>query len=174
MKCYFVLAVFLGYSSCVLAEECMDNANINSLREIFKENNKKLLIEMSSQEVRHYIESDLLIKNEYSTLVNVSEVYYGWGVDKKTKYPVNTSAVYPKKVCVWNISFALPEYMRKKCDDDGAYGYFIEFKKVNGKIVLYNYTSLFDTLPDGTLACKAANKFMLGKQLVSIEVNISL
>lgn len=53
--------------------------------------------------------------------------------------------------------------MRKKCDDDGAYGYFIEFKKVNGKIVLYNYTSLFDTLPDGTLACKAANKFMLGK-----------
>lgn len=164
MECYFVLAVFLGYSSCVLAEECMDNANINSLREIFKENNKKLLIEMSSQEVRHYIESDLLIKNEYSTLVNVSEVYYGWGVDKKTKYPVNTSAVYPKeKVCVWNISFALPEYMRKKCDDDGAYGYFIEFKKVNGKIVLYNYTSLFDTLPDGTLACKAANKFMLGK-----------
>ncbi|ADF61366.1 Uncharacterised protein [Enterobacter cloacae] len=164
MKCYFVLAVFLAYSSCVLAEECMDNANINSLREIFKENNKKLLIEMSLQEVRHYIESDLLIKNEYSTLVNVSEVYYGWGVDKKTKYPVNTSAVYPKeKVCVWNISFALPEYMRKKCDDDGAYGYFIEFKKVNGKIVLYNYTSLFDTLPDGTLACKAANKFMLGK-----------
>lgn len=114
MKCYFVLAVFLAYSSCVLAEECMDNANINSLREIFKENNKKLLIEMSLQEVRHYIESDLLIKNEYSTLVNVSEVYYGWGVDKKTKYPVNTSAVYPKeKVCVWNISFALPEYMRK-------------------------------------------------------------
>ncbi|MCJ8536306.1 sugar ABC transporter permease [Enterobacter cloacae] len=164
MKCYFVLAVFLAYSSSVLAEECMDNANINSLREIFKENNKKLLIEMSLQEVRHYIESDLLIKNEYSTLVNVSEVYYGWGVDKKTKYPVNTSAVYPKeKVCVWNISFALPEYMRKKCDDDGAYGYFIEFKKVNGKIVLYNYTSLFDTLPDGTLACKAANKFMLGK-----------
>lgn len=103
MKCYFVLAVFLGCSSCVLAEECMDNANINSLREIFKENNKKLLIEMSSQEVRHYIESDLLIKNEYSTLVNVSEVYYGWGVDKKTKYPVNTSAVYPKKKCVYGI-----------------------------------------------------------------------
>ncbi|MCK7436467.1 hypothetical protein L8P13_02210 [Enterobacter cloacae] len=68
---------------------------------------------MSSQEVRHYIESDLLIKNEYSTLVNISEVCYGWGVDKK-KDPVNASAVYPKeKVCVWNISFALPEYMRK-------------------------------------------------------------
>ena len=113
MECYFVLAVFLGYSSCVLAEECMDNANINSLREIFKENNKKFLIGMSSQEVRHYIEGDLLIKNEYSTLVNISEVYYGWRVDKK-KYPVNASAVYQKeKVCVWNISFALPEYMRK-------------------------------------------------------------
>ena len=33
----------------------------------------------------------------------------------------------------------------------------------NGKIVMYNYTSLFDTLPDGTLACKYANKFMLRK-----------
>ena len=88
-------------------------------------------------------------------IVNVSEVYYGWGVDKKSKYPVNTSAVFPnEKVCVWNVSFALP---------DGAYGYFIEFKKVNGKTVLYNFTSLFDSLPDGTLACKAANKFMLQK-----------
>lgn len=67
MKCYFVLALLLGYSSCVLAEECMDNSNIDSLREIFKTNNKNLLIEMSSKEVKHYIESDLLIKNEYST-----------------------------------------------------------------------------------------------------------
>ncbi|MDR4849404.1 maltose transporter permease [Klebsiella pneumoniae] len=64
---------------------------------------------------------------------------------------------------VWNVSFALPESIRKKCDDDGAYGYFIEFKKVNGKTVLYNFTSLFDSLPDGTLACKAANEFMLQK-----------
>ncbi|MGR8817947.1 hypothetical protein ACPZ8L_13740 [Klebsiella variicola subsp. variicola] len=67
------------------------------------------------------------------------------------------------KKCVWNVSFALPESIRKKCDDDDAYGYFIEFKKVNGKTVLYNFTSLFDSLPDGTLACKAANKFMLQK-----------
>ena len=38
-------------------------------------------------------------------IVNVSEVYYGWGVDKKSKYPVNTSAVFPnEKVCVWNVS----------------------------------------------------------------------
>ncbi|WP_227661236.1 maltose transporter permease [Klebsiella pneumoniae] len=86
------------------------------------------------------------------------------GSGQKSKYPVNTSAVFPnEKVCVWNVSFALPESIRKKCDDDGAYGYFIEFKKVNGKTVLYNFTSLFDSLPDGTLACKAANKFMLQK-----------
>lgn len=68
---------------------------------------------MSSQEVRHYIESDLLIKNEYSTLVNVSEVYYGWGVDKKTKYPVNTSAVYPKK-CVYGIYLCATRVHAKK------------------------------------------------------------
>ena len=30
-------------------------------------------------------------------IVNVSEVYYGWGVDKKSKYPVNTSAVFPNE-----------------------------------------------------------------------------
>ncbi|HBZ2496723.1 TPA: sugar ABC transporter permease, partial [Klebsiella pneumoniae] len=26
MKYYYVLALLLGYSSCVLAEECMDNS----------------------------------------------------------------------------------------------------------------------------------------------------
>lgn len=103
MKCYFVLAVFLAYSSCVLAEECMDNANINSLREIFKENNKKLLIEMSLQEVRHYIESDLLIKNEYSTLVNVSEVYYGWVLTKKQSILLTPRQFTQKKKCVYGI-----------------------------------------------------------------------
>lgn len=164
MKYHYVLALLLCYSSSVLAVECMDDSNIDSLREIFKTNNKKLLIEMASKEVKQYIEGDLLIKNKYSTLVNVSEVYYGWGADKKSKYPVNTSAVFPNEnVCVWNVSFALPESMRKKCDDDGAYGYFIEFKKVNGETVLYRFTSLFDSLPDGTLACKAANNFMLQK-----------
>ena len=118
VKYYYVLALLLGYSTCVLAEECMDNSNIDSLRQVFKKNNKKLLIEMSSKEMRRYVESDLLIKNKYSTLVNVSEVYYGWGVDKKSNYPVNTSAVFPnEKVCVWNVSFALPESMRKKCDE---------------------------------------------------------
>lgn len=67
VKYYYVLALLLGYSSCVLAEECMDNSNIDSLREVFKKNNKKLLIEMSSKEMRRYVESDLLIKNKYST-----------------------------------------------------------------------------------------------------------
>ncbi|PJG36272.1 sugar ABC transporter permease, partial [Enterobacter hormaechei] len=45
----------------------MDNSNIDSLRQVFKKNNKKLLIEMSSKEMRRYVESDLLIKNKYST-----------------------------------------------------------------------------------------------------------
>jgi hypothetical protein len=40
MKYYYVLALLLGYSTCVLAEECMDNSNMDSLREIFKTNNK--------------------------------------------------------------------------------------------------------------------------------------
>ena len=69
---------------------------------------------MSSKEMRRYVESDLLIKNKYSTLVNVSEVYYGWGVDKKSKYPVNTSAVFPnEKVCVWNVSLHYQSLLEK-------------------------------------------------------------
>lgn len=44
---------------------------------------------------------------------------------------------------MWNISFALPKSMRKKCDDDGAYGYFIDFKKMEGSC---HYTDLFPCL----------------------------
>ncbi|UNA36017.1 sugar ABC transporter permease [Klebsiella variicola subsp. variicola] len=134
VKYYYVLALLLGYSSCVLAEECMDNSNIDSLREVFKKNNKKLLIEMSSKEMRRYVESDILIKNKYSTLVNVSEVYYGWGVDKKSKYPVNTSAVFPnEKVCVWNVSFALPESIRKNVMMMVLMGILLNLRKLMGK-----------------------------------------
>ena len=134
MKYYYVLALLLGYSSCVLAEECMDNSNIDSLREVFKKNNKKLLIEMSSKEMWRYVESDLLIKNKHSTLVNVSEVYYGWGVDKKSKYPVNTSAVFPnEKVCVWNVSFALPESIRKNVMMMVLMGILLNLRKLMGK-----------------------------------------
>lgn len=134
MKYHYVLALSLCYSSSVLAVECMDKSNIDSLREIFKTNNKKLLIEMASKEVKQYIESDLLIKNKYSTLVNVSEVYYGWGVDKKSKYPVNTSAVFPnEKVCVWNVSFALPESMRKNVMMMVPMGILLNLRKLMGK-----------------------------------------
>ncbi|VCZ81382.1 hypothetical protein BANRA_02471 [Klebsiella pneumoniae] len=102
MKYYYVLALLLGYSSCVLAEECMDNSNIDSLREVFK-NNKKLLIEMSSKEMRRYVESDLLIKNKYSTLVNVSEVYYGWGVDKNQSILLTHRQFSQMKKCVYGM-----------------------------------------------------------------------
>lgn len=103
MKYYYVLALLLGYSSCVLAEECMDNSNIDSLREVFKKNNKKLLIEMSSKEMRRYVESDLLIKNKYSTLVNVSEVYYGWGVDKNQSILLTHRQFSQMKRCVYGM-----------------------------------------------------------------------
>ncbi|WP_407249812.1 hypothetical protein [Klebsiella pneumoniae] len=103
MKYYYVLALLLGYSSCVLAEECMDNSNIDSLREVFKKNNKKLLIEMSSKEMRRYVESDLLIKNKYSTLVNVSEVYYGWGVDKNQSILLTHRQFSQMKKCVYGM-----------------------------------------------------------------------
>ena len=89
---------------------------------------------MSSKEMWRYVESDLLIKNKYSTLVNVSEVYYGWGVDKKSKYPVNTSAVFPnEKVCVWNVSFALPESIRKNVMMKVLMGILLNLRKLMGK-----------------------------------------
>lgn len=103
MKYYYVLALLLGYSSCVLAEECMDNSNIDSLREVFKKNNKKLLIEMSSKEMRRYVESDILIKNKYSTLVNVSEVYYGWEWTKNQSILLTHRQFSQMKKCVYGM-----------------------------------------------------------------------
>ncbi|WP_407261058.1 hypothetical protein [Klebsiella pneumoniae] len=91
MKYYYVLALLLGYSSCVLAEECMDNSNIDSLRQVFK-NNKKLLIEMSSKEMWRYVESDLLmegankqvISSQADSLIKISRIWADF-------FPANTS-----------------------------------------------------------------------------------
>ncbi|HFR4344530.1 maltose transporter permease [Klebsiella pneumoniae] len=67
-------------------------------------------------------------------IVNVSEVYYGWGVDKKSKYPVNTSAVFPnEKVCVWNVSFALPESIRKNVMMMVLMDILLNLRKLMGK-----------------------------------------
>ncbi len=159
---FFFLALLLSYGSYASAEECVVKSDVDSLLEIFKANDKKILIDMSADSVRHDVETDDIILNKKSTLINISDVSYGWGVDEKSTYPIYTSPVPPSEnICVWTVSFSLPEPMRKKCDDDGAYGYFIDFKKINGKMVLYKFSSLFDPLSDGSLACKAANKFML-------------
>jgi hypothetical protein len=84
-------------------------------------------------------------------------------VDKKSNYPVNTSAVFPnEKVCVWNVSFALPESMRKNVMMMVLMGILLNLRKLMGK-QFYIILPLCLTLPDGTLACKAANKFMLQK-----------
>ncbi|MER0132771.1 hypothetical protein KD913_16470 [Klebsiella pneumoniae] len=91
VKYYYVLALLLGYSSCVLAEECMDNSNIDSLRQVFK-NNKKLLIEMSSKEMWRYVESDLLmegankqvISSQADSLIKISRIWADF-------FPANTS-----------------------------------------------------------------------------------
>lgn len=158
---FFYLILLFSYGSYASTEECINKSDVDSLIGVFKNNDKQSLINFSSDAIKGDVEQDELILNKKSTLVNMSEVYYGWGVDKNSKYPMHSSPVFPgERVCVWNISFALPESMRKKCDDDGAYGYFIDFKKDGGKLSLYRFTSLFDALPDGTLACKAANKFM--------------
>ena len=81
----------------------MDNSNIDSLREIFKTNNKNLLIEMSSKSKKHYIENDLLIKNEHSTLVNLSEIYYGWGVDKNQSILLTHRQFSQMQKCVYGM-----------------------------------------------------------------------
>lgn len=88
---------------------------------------------MSSKEMRRYVESDLLIK---INTVHLS-MYLRFtmaGEWTKSKYPVNTSAVFPnEKVCVWNVSFALPESIRKNVMMMVLMGILLNLRKLMGK-----------------------------------------
>ncbi|MDN4629823.1 hypothetical protein [Erwinia sp. PsM31] len=91
---FLSIALLFIYSSYASANECIAISDVESFIMTFKKNDKQSLIDIVVDSVKHYIEYDLLIKNKIIILVNISEVYYGWDVNKKLKYPVNTSAVF--------------------------------------------------------------------------------
>ncbi|HFS5791132.1 TPA: hypothetical protein ACH0S9_001736, partial [Citrobacter werkmanii] len=67
----------------------------------------------------------------------------------------NIIGKFPVNGCVWQISFATPQSIRKMCDDNGAAGYSFDFIKINGEIKLNNILELETLLPDGTFSCKS-------------------
>lgn len=67
-------------------------------------------------------------------IVNVSEVYYGWEWTK-SKYPVNTSAVFPNEKCVYGMYLLhYQESIRKKnVMMMVLMGIFLNLRKLMGK-----------------------------------------
>jgi hypothetical protein len=61
---------------------------------------------------------------------------------------------------VWEITLSLPEKIRKLCDDDGAYGYFLDFRKRYGKIELYSFNDITEQFSDGHYACEKVNNYL--------------
>lgn len=166
MKYFIVLMLFVSCQLYAAERECFTKSDVAIVKEIFRLNDKEKLKAMALDQTKSDILSDQLLNDDNSTLSNISEVYYGWGKDK---YSGHASEYGSKRfptdnICVWRLLFTLPQKMSMKCDDGGIYGYFIDFKKVNGNIVIYDFTSLFNVLPNGTLACEAANDFMFSKK----------
>lgn len=172
MKLLF--SVLLLFCSSAFANECITKTDVDFLKKVFISNDKNGLIALASNGVKHNIINDEVFKNKSITLKSLSEITYAWGRKRNGGSPFHLSLKFPgQKLCVWRVTFTLPKKIREQCDDDGAYGYFINFIKIGNSLKLSDFTSLFVVLDDGTLACSSANEFMMQK-IVSIEKDILL
>lgn len=67
---------------------------------------------------------------------------------------------FPKNGCVWEVSFLIPEKIRKMCDDDSAAGYFFDFIKVNGEVKFSSILEQEILRPDGSFVCKYFDNYI--------------
>lgn len=156
-----VSVVLLFFCSSSFANECFSQLDVDFLKGIFRSNNKVGVIALASDEIKKDIIDDEVFKNKNSTLKNLSEITFTWGGSNDDSV-TNFSSKFPGgKSCVWRVTFTLPKNIREQCDDDGAYGYFISFIKLGSSLKLNEFTSLYDVMSDGTLACSSANAVMM-------------
>ncbi|WP_370967617.1 sugar ABC transporter permease [Enterobacter wuhouensis] len=157
-----LFSALLFFCSSSFANECISKADIDFLKGVFSSNDKNGLIFLSSEGLKKDIISDKVFKNKNSTLKNLSEITFAWGGEKKDGSATNLSLKFPGgNSCVWKVTFTLPKNIREQCDDDGAYGYFISFAKIGNSLKLNDFTSLYDVMDDGSLACSSANAVMM-------------
>ncbi|HFZ8993327.1 TPA: sugar ABC transporter permease [Citrobacter freundii] len=159
-----VSVCLLLFCSGAFANECITKADADFLKGVFRSNDKNGLMTLVSKEIKDEVISDDVLKNKNSTLKNISEITYAWGQKRNDGSPSHLSVKFPdEKICVWRVTFTLPKNIREQCDDDGAYGYFMNFTKIGNSLKLSDFTSLFDVMDDGTLACPIANAVMMRK-----------
>lgn len=157
-----LVSVLLLFCSNSFANECFSKSDVDLLKGIFSSNNKDGLIALASDGIKHDILSDEVFNKKNSTLKNLSEINFAWGTKRNDGSAANMSSKFPgAKSCVWRVTFTLPKNIREQCDDDGAYGYFINFIKIGNSLKLNDFTSLYDVMDDGSLACSSANAVMM-------------
>ncbi|MCS2169616.1 sugar ABC transporter permease [Scandinavium sp. TWS1a] len=158
----FVSVFFLLFCSSSFANGCYSKSDVGLLKSVFSSNNKDGLIALASDGIKKDMINDEVFKNKNSTLKNLSEITFAWGAKRNDGSATHLSSKFPSgKTCVWRVTFTLPKNIREQCDDDGAYGYFISFIKIGNSLKLNDFTSLYDVMDDGSLACSSANAVMM-------------
>lgn len=165
-----ILLIILLYSTCSFSAdiECFSHKEAVQLQTDFLTGgtDTRFLKKMATEQVLKDLNKHYSYLDKNSAMIQKStEVIFGWGKPKDPSLPVidplNYSNKFPKKnSCVWSVTFVLPEKARNMCDDYGIYGYFFEFRKIEGKLRLYSVDDVTDRLPDGTLACEKMNEYL--------------
>lgn len=159
----FIFFLYAEYSNATTSE-CFSKSDITEVKEIFASNNKNNLIELAIQSAKLQISQDSFFNNTKNVLPKMTKVSYEWGRRQESEMPLESSVKFPdKNICVWSMTVSFPDKIRSQCDDSGIYGYFISFKKIKNDIKIYKFISILDGLPDGSLACKAANGYLFSK-----------
>lgn len=161
----WILVLFAFYSGYVLSNdfECISKSESEALINSFSlaKDKYSFLKKIANKTVDVYFEKNALLKNSNSMIAAATEISYGWGESIGPGVPSSSSANFPdNKSCVWIVSLSLPEKIRRQCDDDGAYGYFLDFRKREGKIELYSFNDITEQLSDGKYACDKINGYL--------------
>ncbi|MDU3299994.1 MAG: sugar ABC transporter permease [Enterobacter ludwigii] len=161
MRYVFLLVLLLTTEVHASSNDCFNKDDVSTISKLFLANEKLSLKNLAIDSIKSDLVSEDFYTNDNVTLRNVSEVDYRWSKDSKVANLSNSAKSFPEgNVCVRLVMFSLPEKIRMKCDDDGAYGYFFDFKKKSGAVILSDFDSEV-SYSGAVLSCKAANKYLM-------------
>ena len=163
IKCLLFMAIFYPFIVSAENKECISKNEAISLKNDFfsASENSDFLRKTATEKVAKQLDRYTFLLKNSSIIKKSTEIDFGWGSAQSLDMPSKTSQSFPAgSVCIWDVSFSLPENVRKMCDDDGAYGYFFNFRKIDGKLHLYSTLELIDSLSDTTLACEKMNEYL--------------
>ncbi|MBS0967813.1 hypothetical protein JK232_02795 [Nissabacter archeti] len=160
-----LLFLIIYYPSFIFAKhiECINQLEAASLvKRLSNESiSSDILKEMAIENLQESFDQYSYLRSNNLIIARSNEVVFGWGGGKNFNMPSEYSKEFPEEgICVWEITFSLPEYVRRMCDDDGAYGYFFNFRKEDGVMKLNSIVDIIDELPNGEVACKKMSDYL--------------